>query len=223
MAVLPHAPVCLLSRLSTSCLQVLACSSVSSACLAAATAFAAASAATCPTAATAAPATATCCPTCASGRTARAWRSVARARGSERRARRCCSCWRSWSSCSLQWCGPVSLSQCRFSTACEELWYSQSIYYLTKFGKASSVGVEDGFLRPGYSANIKPFQRFFVRACDDSSSSFSQAGVFYSFFVATVVVQRVWQKHYHVLAKRMLAKVSREDGKPSPTFSDGFS
>ncbi|GAQ91886.1 hypothetical protein KFL_008760020 [Klebsormidium nitens] len=35
---------------------------------------------------------------------------------------------------------------------------------------------------------------------------FAVAGVFYSFFVATVVVQRVWQKHYHVLAKRLLAK-----------------
>jgi type IV secretory pathway VirB3-like protein len=35
------------------------------------------------------------------------------------------------------------------------------------------------------------------------------AGVVYSCFVASVVVQRVWQKHYHVLAKRMLAKVRR--------------
>jgi hypothetical protein len=39
---------------------------------------------------------------------------------------------------------------------------------------------------------------------------FAVAGVFYSFFVASVVVQRVWQKHYHVLAKRMLAKVRRD-------------
>lgn len=37
---------------------------------------------------------------------------------------------------------------------------------------------------------------------------FAVVGLFYSVLVATMVVQRIWQRHYHILAKRMLAKVS---------------
>jgi len=32
-------------------------------------------------------------------------------------------------------------------------------------------------------------------------------GIFYSVLVATMVGQRIWQRHYHILAKRMLTKV----------------
>ncbi|KAJ7945358.1 Zinc finger protein [Quillaja saponaria] len=31
-------------------------------------------------------------------------------------------------------------------------------------------------------------------------------GIFYSVLVVTMVVQRIWQRHYHILAKRMLTK-----------------
>lgn len=37
---------------------------------------------------------------------------------------------------------------------------------------------------------------------------FTVIGVFYSVLVATMVGQRIWQRHYHILAKRMLTKVS---------------
>ncbi|CAN6483215.1 unnamed protein product [Victoria cruziana] len=35
---------------------------------------------------------------------------------------------------------------------------------------------------------------------------FTVIGIFYSVFVATMVGQRIWQRHYHILAKRMLTK-----------------
>lgn len=38
---------------------------------------------------------------------------------------------------------------------------------------------------------------------------FTLIGIFYSVLVATMVGQRIWQRHYHILAKRMLTKVSR--------------
>ena len=38
---------------------------------------------------------------------------------------------------------------------------------------------------------------------------FTVIGIFYSVLVATMVGQRIWQRHYHILAKRMLTKVSR--------------
>ncbi|KAJ0464443.1 putative transcription factor C2H2 family [Helianthus annuus] len=34
----------------------------------------------------------------------------------------------------------------------------------------------------------------------------SATGIFYSVLVATMVGQRIWQRHYHILAKRMLTK-----------------
>lgn len=37
---------------------------------------------------------------------------------------------------------------------------------------------------------------------------FTLIGIFYSVLVATMVGQRIWQRHYHILAKRMLTKVS---------------
>ena len=37
---------------------------------------------------------------------------------------------------------------------------------------------------------------------------FTVIGIFYSVLVATMVGQRIWQRHYHILAKRMLTKVS---------------
>lgn len=37
---------------------------------------------------------------------------------------------------------------------------------------------------------------------------FTIIGIFYSVLVATMVGQRIWQRHYHILAKRMLTKVS---------------
>jgi hypothetical protein len=37
---------------------------------------------------------------------------------------------------------------------------------------------------------------------------FAVIGIFYSVLVATMVGQRIWQRHYHILAKRMLTKVS---------------
>ena len=37
---------------------------------------------------------------------------------------------------------------------------------------------------------------------------FTVVGIFYSVLVATMVGQRIWQRHYHILAKRMLTKVS---------------
>ena len=36
---------------------------------------------------------------------------------------------------------------------------------------------------------------------------FTVVGIFYSALVATMVGQRIWQRHYHILAKRMLTKV----------------
>lgn len=36
---------------------------------------------------------------------------------------------------------------------------------------------------------------------------FAVVGLFYSVLVATMVGQRIWQRHYHILAKRMLTKV----------------
>lgn len=42
---------------------------------------------------------------------------------------------------------------------------------------------------------------------------FTVIGIFYSVLVATMVGQRIWQRHYHILAKRMLTKVS-----PSTSF-----
>ena len=38
---------------------------------------------------------------------------------------------------------------------------------------------------------------------------FTVIGIFYSVLVATMVGQRIWQRHYHILAKRMLTKVTR--------------
>lgn len=38
---------------------------------------------------------------------------------------------------------------------------------------------------------------------------FTLIGIFYSVLVATMVGQRIWQRHYHILAKRMLTKVSQ--------------
>lgn len=38
---------------------------------------------------------------------------------------------------------------------------------------------------------------------------FTVIGIFYSVLVATMVGQRIWQRHYHILAKRMLTKVSK--------------
>ncbi|KAL9229717.1 hypothetical protein vseg_005153 [Gypsophila vaccaria] len=35
---------------------------------------------------------------------------------------------------------------------------------------------------------------------------FAVIGLFYSVLVATMVCQRIWQRHYHILAKRMLTK-----------------
>ncbi|KAK8941127.1 hypothetical protein KSP39_PZI010301 [Platanthera zijinensis] len=35
---------------------------------------------------------------------------------------------------------------------------------------------------------------------------FTIIGIFYSVLVATMVGQRIWQRHYHILAKRMLTK-----------------
>uniref|UniRef100_A0A8R7Q4A6 RING-CH-type domain-containing protein n=1 Tax=Triticum urartu TaxID=4572 RepID=A0A8R7Q4A6_TRIUA len=35
---------------------------------------------------------------------------------------------------------------------------------------------------------------------------FTVVGIFYSVLVATMVGQRIWQRHYHILAKRMLTK-----------------
>ncbi|KAK9713427.1 hypothetical protein RND81_06G026200 [Saponaria officinalis] len=35
---------------------------------------------------------------------------------------------------------------------------------------------------------------------------FAVIGIFYSVLVATMVGQRIWQRHYHILAKRMLTK-----------------
>ncbi|XP_074308716.1 uncharacterized protein LOC141643447 [Silene latifolia] len=35
---------------------------------------------------------------------------------------------------------------------------------------------------------------------------FAVIGIFYSVLVATMVGQRIWQRHYHILAKRILAK-----------------
>jgi Mn2+/Fe2+ NRAMP family transporter len=40
---------------------------------------------------------------------------------------------------------------------------------------------------------------------------FTVIGIFYSVLVATMVGQRIWQRHYHILAKRMLTKVSTDD------------
>ena len=37
---------------------------------------------------------------------------------------------------------------------------------------------------------------------------FTIIGIFYTILVATMVGQRIWQRHYHILAKRMLTKVS---------------
>ena len=41
---------------------------------------------------------------------------------------------------------------------------------------------------------------------------FAVLGIFYSVLVATMIGQRIWQRHYHILAKRMLTKV------PMPYF-----
>lgn len=40
---------------------------------------------------------------------------------------------------------------------------------------------------------------------------FTVIGIFYSVLVATMVGQRIWQRHYHILAKRMLTKVRMVD------------
>lgn len=53
---------------------------------------------------------------------------------------------------------------------------------------------------------------------------FTVVGIFYSVLVATMVGQRIWQRHYHILAKRMLTKeyvvedvdVERADWSPTP-------
>lgn len=37
---------------------------------------------------------------------------------------------------------------------------------------------------------------------------FTVVGIFYSVIVATMVGQRIWQRHYHILVKRMLTEVS---------------
>ncbi|GKV12143.1 hypothetical protein SLEP1_g23331 [Rubroshorea leprosula] len=49
---------------------------------------------------------------------------------------------------------------------------------------------------------------------------FTVIGIFYSVLVATMVGQRIWQRHYHILAKRMLTKeyvVEDVDGEMSGT------
>lgn len=38
---------------------------------------------------------------------------------------------------------------------------------------------------------------------------FAVIGIFYSILVATMVGQRIWQRHYHILAKMSLTKVSK--------------
>ncbi|KAL4197600.1 hypothetical protein AMTRI_Chr04g251930 [Amborella trichopoda] len=52
---------------------------------------------------------------------------------------------------------------------------------------------------------------------------FTVVGIFYSVLVATMVGQRIWQRHYHILAKRMLTKeyvVQDVDGEPmEPNWS----
>ncbi|XP_057834913.2 uncharacterized protein LOC131045346 [Cryptomeria japonica] len=55
---------------------------------------------------------------------------------------------------------------------------------------------------------------------------FTVVGIFYSVLVATMVGQRIWQRHYHILAKRMLTKeyvvedvdgeILDSDGTPPP-------
>ncbi|KAL4578009.1 hypothetical protein LXL04_014124 [Taraxacum kok-saghyz] len=51
---------------------------------------------------------------------------------------------------------------------------------------------------------------------------FTVIGIFYSVLVATMVGQRIWQRHYHILAKRMLTKeyvvedVDGNDWSPPP-------
>ncbi|BFG35338.1 hypothetical protein CerSpe_216130 [Prunus speciosa] len=42
--------------------------------------------------------------------------------------------------------------------------------------------------------------------CWGSCASMAVIGIFYSVLVATMVGQRIWQRHYHILAKRMLTK-----------------
>ncbi|KNA18693.1 hypothetical protein SOVF_068390 [Spinacia oleracea] len=59
---------------------------------------------------------------------------------------------------------------------------------------------------------------------------FTVIGIFYSVLVATMVGQRIWQRHYHILAKRMLTKeyvvedvdgeISGSDWAPPPLPSE---
>ncbi|EEC68434.1 hypothetical protein OsI_36628 [Oryza sativa Indica Group] len=57
---------------------------------------------------------------------------------------------------------------------------------------------------------------------------FTVIGIFYSVLVATMVGQRIWQRHYHILAKRMLTKEyvvedvdgERADWSPPPLPSE---
>lgn len=48
---------------------------------------------------------------------------------------------------------------------------------------------------------------FFVTIGTIALVVFAVVGIFYSLVVAAVVAQRIWQRHYHILAKRMLTKV----------------
>jgi hypothetical protein len=39
---------------------------------------------------------------------------------------------------------------------------------------------------------------------------FAILGIAYGFLAATMAIQRIWQRHYHILTKRELTKVSSE-------------
>jgi uncharacterized membrane protein len=38
---------------------------------------------------------------------------------------------------------------------------------------------------------------------------FAILGIAYGFFAATLAIQRIWQRHYHILAKKELTKASQ--------------
>lgn len=39
---------------------------------------------------------------------------------------------------------------------------------------------------------------------------FAILGIAYGFLAATMAIQRIWQRHYHILTKRELTKVTSE-------------
>lgn len=43
---------------------------------------------------------------------------------------------------------------------------------------------------------------------------FAILGIAYGFLAATMAIQRIWQRHYHILTKRELTKVSSENSFP---------